>query len=306
MGALVLKGSLTGKLLTYIVVSFSLAYLIDLIAYYMKFNVVLFQVSAAIRMFTPLAAVAITALIHTRSVRSALRTYGLKFRDLKIKHITVAIATPLGMYSLGALYAVALGDIVVNPAIPLAISGALPATLHPTLLFILLILESLLAGATINTAFALGEEVGWRGFMQVELGKYLGTALTPLAVGVAWGLWHAPLIVLFGYNYPHHRDYLGVLTFVLLCTIWSYILYIIRYWSGSVIAAAIAHGTINGLAGISALTTIVKDELLGMPVGIPSILASLTIAALMLAFHYRVIRASGTSHKVLEDGPKEG
>ena len=219
MGVLVLKGSLTGKLVTYVALSFSLAYLIDLVAYYMKFNVLLFQASAAIRMYTPFAAVVITALIHTPSVMGTLRAYGLRFRYLKVKYIITALLISLGMYSLGVLCAASLGYIVVNPAIPLAISGALPAALHPTILFIILILESLLAGATINAVFALGEEIGWRGFMQVELGRYLGTVLTPLVVGIVWGLWHAPLILLFGYNYPHHKNYIGVLAFVLLCTI---------------------------------------------------------------------------------------
>ena len=305
MSVLVLKGSLTGKLVTYVAFTFGLAYLIDLIAYYIKFNVLLFQVSASVRMYTPFAAVVIIALIHTSSVRDTLRAYGLRFRDLRVKHVITALLIPLGMYSLGVLYAASLGYIVVNPAIPLAISGALPTTLHPTILFIILILKSLLAGATINTVFAIGEEIGWRSFMQVELGKYLGTALTPLAVGIAWELWHAPLILLFGYNHPHHRNLNGVLTFVLLCTIWSYILYIIRYWCGSVIAASIAHGTINGLASVSALTVIVKDELLGMPIGFLSILASLTILAIMLTLHYKAYKSRVSIDEVLGGGDAE-
>ena len=99
---------------------------------------------------------------------------------------------------------------------------------------------------------------------------------------------------------PHHKNYVGMLAFVLLCTIWSYILCIIRYWSGSVVAAAVTHGTMNGLAGISALTVIVKDELLGMPVGLPSILASLTILAIMFTLHYRACKSGVDKDEILD------
>ena len=92
MGALVLRGSLTGKLMTYMTLSFGIAYLIDLVAYYiMKFNVLLFQISAAIRMYTPFVTVVATALIHTPSARVTLRAYGLRFRYLKVKHIITAM-----------------------------------------------------------------------------------------------------------------------------------------------------------------------------------------------------------------------
>ncbi|MCC5623386.1 CPBP family glutamic-type intramembrane protease, partial [Nostoc sp. CHAB 5715] len=65
-------------------------------------------------------------------------------------------------------------------------------------------------------------------------------------IGLTWGVWHAPLI-LQGHNYPqHHRIGVFMMTIstFLLAPIYSYI----TIKSKSVIAAAIMHGTINGLA----------------------------------------------------------
>lgn len=56
-----------------------------------------------------------------------------------------------------------------------------------------------MSGATVNLPFMLGEELGWRGF-QFEETKLLGFWRSSLLIGVLWGLWHAPVIMM-GYNY---------------------------------------------------------------------------------------------------------
>ena len=46
------------------------------------------------------------------------------------------------------------------------------------------------------TAGVLDEELGWRGYaLNLLQKKYV-----PLKVGVIWGLWHLPLMFLFGYT----------------------------------------------------------------------------------------------------------
>lgn len=116
---------------------------------------------------------------------------------------------------------------------------------HPIYLTIVL---GLVAGATINALFAFGEELGWRGFLLQEL-KSLGFFRASLLIGLIWGLWHSPLI-LQGYNYPQHPVF-GVFMMILFCILYTPLLNFITLKANSVVAAAIMHGSINGLAGVA-------------------------------------------------------
>ena len=123
--------------------------------------------------------------------------------------------------------------------------------------------SGMLAGATINSFFAFGEEVAWRGFLYKEFKgrKFLTVALI---IGVIWGFWHFPLI-LNGHNYPQH-PVLGVFLMVLMCILLTPILMYFRKKSGSVIVPAVMHGTFNAVIGISnILVEPANDLLVGGP-----------------------------------------
>lgn len=121
------------------------------------------------------------------------------------------------------------------------------------------LLSGLFAGITVNAVFAFGEEIAWRGFLMKEFkGKRFLSVV--LWIGVIWGFWHAPLI-LNGHNYPQH-PVVGVFMMVLLCTLLTMMLMYFRKKSGSVIVAAIMHGTINAVAGVTALVVTPECDLL--------------------------------------------
>ncbi|MDY0104795.1 MAG: CPBP family glutamic-type intramembrane protease [Lentimicrobium sp.] len=85
-----------------------------------------------------------------------------------------------------------------------------------------------------------------------------------LLIGSIWGIWHAPLI-LMGHNYPQHPQ-IGVLMMTVLCILLTPLLLYFTIKSKSVIAAAIAHGTMNATATISIIPiTGGNDLLVGMP-----------------------------------------
>ena len=44
----------------------------------------------------------------------------------------------------------------------------------------------------------IGEEIGWRGFLQPRLRERMGLVSAGLVTGVAWTLWHAPMYLLAG------------------------------------------------------------------------------------------------------------
>ena len=121
-------------------------------------------------------------------------------------------------------------------------------TSNPWLPLLMMVGQSLAAAVTINLLAALGEELGWRGYLHEQL-ITLGFWKCSLYTGVIWGLWHAPLI-LQGHNYPTFPR-LGVLFMVMWCILLSPLFTLIREKSGSVIAASIAHGSLNASIGIS-------------------------------------------------------
>ena len=122
------------------------------------------------------------------------------------------------------------------------------------------VLLSITVAPLINTVLAMGEELGWRGFL---LGAMLprGQARAIVGSGVIWGLWHAPAI-LQGHNYPEHRFsgvVLMVLASVLLGTVLSW-LYLV---SQSPWVPALAHGSINAVAGLPLLVLVDVDLAFG-------------------------------------------
>ena len=134
----------------------------------------------------------------------------------------------------------------VTPAEAAEIQATLERTpLRNTLLFFVVSLgQVLIAGPTINALAALGEELGWRGLLHREWEQF-GFWKNSVATGLLWGLWHLPLIV-HGYNYPNPIG--GPLMMTLLTVLLSPILTYLRGQSGSVLAAAIFHGTFNAAA----------------------------------------------------------
>lgn len=67
------------------------------------------------------------------------------------------------------------------------------------------ILVSVSLGSLILMFAAIGEEAGWRGFLQEALVERFGWINSALLVGLIWGLWHLPLN-LAGYTMPNTRS----------------------------------------------------------------------------------------------------
>ena len=114
-------------------------------------------------------------------------------------------------------------------------------TVHPIWLGVLV---ALIAGTTINAVLGFGEELGWRGFLLKQLG-FMGFWKSSALIGLIWGIWHAPLIML-GLNYPDHPQ-VGVLMMVAWVMVISPLFSYIRLKARSVIASSVFHGTINAV-----------------------------------------------------------
>jgi membrane protease YdiL (CAAX protease family) len=133
-----------------------------------------------------------------------------------------------------------------------------------------------------NTLFAMGEELGWRGYLLPKL-LVLGEIPAMLISGVIWGLWHAP-VILQGHNYPEH-PLLGVgmmIVFTVLLGIFFSWLYL---KTKSPWAPALGHGTVNAVAGLPLLFLTGVDLTLGG--ALTSVSGWLALAALVGVLYWK-------------------
>ncbi len=142
------------------------------------------------------------------------------------------------------------GLLSILPADQTALAAEQLSKIPPTVFLLLQLVQVIIAGYTINAFFALGEELGWRGYLLKAL-KNKNFLSVSLITGFVWGIWHFPLI-LIGHNYPQH-PVAGVGMMIVFCILLSPVMTYIVLKSHSVLTAAIFHGTLNAIAGISIL-----------------------------------------------------
>jgi uncharacterized protein len=154
-----------------------------------------------------------------------------------------------------------------------------PVGFNPTLFLMVGALQSVVIAPVLAIVITFGEEYGWRGYLQSELIK-MGRVRGVLLLGVIWGAWHWPLI-LMGYNYPGH-PLIGVLLMTLYVTGLGIFLGYAVLKSGSVLLAAFLHGLNNQvLAFLIAIGFKPNDYAFSFVIGIYACVM-LAIAAILL------------------------
>ena len=232
-----------------------------------------------VMMFTPTVAtvVVVLALRAPRKHRRAfLGIWPLGPLGRWLRYLGIALVVPIAIVVAAVFLSAAFGwvdlDLAGLSGFRAQLAAAVPAgtPLPPLHLLLVLQLVQIPLGAVINSVFAAGEEIGWRGWLQPAL-MPLGAWPAILITGVAWGLWHSPLILL-GYNFGR-TDIIGVLFMVGGCVMWGLFLGWLRLRTDSVWPAALAHGSLNAVAGfvvlVSAAGSTVDMAVVG-PLGVVS------------------------------------
>lgn len=117
-------------------------------------------------------------------------------------------------------------------------------------------IQALTYAPVVNTVYALGEEVGWRGAMLPRLKARFGRRDGWLLGDVIWGVWHWPVMLLAGYEYGLEywgAPVLGPLLFCLCTTALGLLLDLCYEKTGSIWLPALGHGAVNAAAGIPLL-----------------------------------------------------
>lgn len=145
----------------------------------------------------------------------------------------------IALYSAGAAL-----DAAFDLGHPPSNNLASQSSLSPTAFVVLALVQSVFLNSLLGLVVAFGEEYGWRGYLQDELIK-LGRIKGVLLLGVIWGIWHAP-VILMGHNYPGH-PITGVGLMIVYCVGLAFILGHAKLVSGGIWLAAFMHAVNNSM-----------------------------------------------------------
>ncbi len=141
-----------------------------------------------------------------------------------------AIVLPTGLLVGGTLFMGAVGLTLLGPS-------ATYLSVADTAL-------NLFAALLIGTVLALGEEVGWRGYMLPRTSS-IGIIAGMLLVGFLHGIWHLPLLLGTDLYHSGGSRIVVVPMFLATLTLAGVLYGWLRIWSGSIWPVALAHGAVN-------------------------------------------------------------
>jgi membrane protease YdiL (CAAX protease family) len=181
----------------------------------------------------------------------------------------VAAFSPLFIAFLAAAVFVILGGTTANPEQP--------------------VVPSLVTSFVISAITgAMGEELGWRGFLLPRLQQRFNALTSSLLVGVIWAIWHLPLWLLPGYGW----DAIPFWAFG-SCAVSTSVLYtwVLNSTKGSLLLASIIH-----------LMTNYGMSVVGILGWLPSPGDSWMIASILFALYAAIIVLSAGPRKLSRGG----
>jgi membrane protease YdiL (CAAX protease family) len=136
-------------------------------------------------------------------------------------------------------YLVALSPFLISfltAGIYILISGGRPMPVGLMMMpLVMSLFISLITGA-------MGEELGWRGFLLPRIQERYNATISSIIVGVIWSLWHLPLWSLPGYGWNATPYWGFALTTISISVIMTWVL---NNTNGSLVMASLIHLTMN-------------------------------------------------------------
>jgi membrane protease YdiL (CAAX protease family) len=209
----------TRKIIRFILISFGISWLVALFIYVFRIPFGSLSSNVLVAMLY-MTAPALAAIIVQKGIyKQSLKVYGLTISSIPSGKLLmvpaifiVFLAIFLGIVVVGSQLSSNFAEIIFSKEHLVSLSKELvPGKLNsnglripdsPYLLFVMIIVSAIFAGFSLNLPVTLGEELGWRGLLAEEL-RPLGYWKSNLLIGLIWGIWYAP-IVLMGFNFPAH------------------------------------------------------------------------------------------------------
>jgi uncharacterized protein len=181
----------------------------------------LLRFSTVFLMWCPAVAAIVTRLYFQRN----LEGFGFKIGELRWWLLAIVIPVAVGLVMFGTAWVTGVAPFLPDKAVALL---ALP--------------QAVFTGLCLNIILATGEEIGWRGLLVPELGRF--TTFTWIAIGSAfiWFCWHLPLMLTGVYS---DGSAYSIVMFFFSMMGGSTLFAWIRLRSGSIWTAALLHGFWN-------------------------------------------------------------
>lgn len=148
------------------------------------------------------------------------------------------------------------------------------------------ILAAFTYAPVLNSFLAVGEEVGWRGFMYPILKQEYGTLKGRIIGGAIWGVWHWPVMTIgyeYGIDYPGF-PFIGPFIFCIYAICAGIILDWIYEKTQIIWMPALCHGAINAATfGLLWMNPEYSNLLIlgPVPIGIISMIPMMAVAILI-------------------------
>ena len=180
-----------------------------------------------------------TLLIYQRNVR------GLGFGPGRGRYLVLSYLLPLAvlLVTYAAIWLLGFGGFDSEPVLK-----EVEATLgisNPILLMLANIGVTATAGVLVAAIFALGEEIGWRGFLVPELAKIRSFTGVALLSGAIWALFHFPFVFIFGAERAGTPIPYQLLVMTIQAIAIGTVVAWLRLKSGSLWTAVIFHAVLN-------------------------------------------------------------
>jgi uncharacterized protein len=196
--------------------------------------------------FTPTVAALIMLLVVTREgySKEGWKTLGLHRLGLNVWWIAFGVTLLITVAASAVVWATPLASFALPE------SGIINPVINFLIQFVILALT-----------FALGEEIGMRGYLQPRL-MSLGRTRALLVVGLVWATWHMPLYYFMAKLFPVGNVLFFVPLFYGTIVAASFLFGYLRIYTGSIWPASIAHSVHNAAWSVLGALTVTSSPVL--------------------------------------------
>ena len=204
-------------------------------------------------MWSPALAVFATKAIFRERIRHLPWAWGGARYGWLAYLIPLAYALPVYLF----VWLTGLGTFADRDFLDRTVNGFGWQNFPPALTLLLFVLITATLGMVGKISRALGEEIGWRGFLVPELSKVVSFRGVGLISGLMWAVYHYPVLIFADYNAGTPAWY-GVICFTIMAVSGSFIMAWLTLRARSLWPAAILHASHN-LFIQSIFTPLTKD-----------------------------------------------